>query len=137
MSMYLIQRLRVPSSNDSVSMGSEAALLPGFLLGLGSPPVVIDETRSRVASPTADETKDLITATADHCYWPERYVSSSGNPRPLARNDGGSEQEPYKKRNNSLIFYKFKYKLTVRSFFKAKNQLSSPLFDEKHQQNRA
>ena len=70
MSMYLIQRLRVPSSNDSVSMGSEAALLPGFLLGLGSPPVVIDETRSRVASPTADETKDLITATADHCYWP-------------------------------------------------------------------
>ncbi len=81
MSVYLIQRLRVPSSNDSVSMGSEAALLPGFLLGLGSPPVVIDETRSRVASPTADETKDLITATADHCYWSERDTSEAPAPR--------------------------------------------------------
>lgn len=77
MSVYLIQRLRVPSSNDSASLGSEAALLPGFLLGLGSPPVVVDKTRSGVPSPTADETRDLITATADHCYWSERETSQA------------------------------------------------------------
>jgi hypothetical protein len=106
MSVYLLQRLRVPSSNDSVSLVSEAALLPGFLLGLGSPPVVIDQTRSRVPSPTTDETKDLITATADHCSWSqERYVFSDGNSRPLVRNDSGSEQDPYKRRNTSLICY--------------------------------
>ena len=37
MSVYLIQRLRVPSSNDSVSLGSEAALLPAGSLVLALP----------------------------------------------------------------------------------------------------
>ena len=37
MRVYLIQRLRVPSSNDSVSLGSEAALLPAGSLVLALP----------------------------------------------------------------------------------------------------